>query len=93
MAALVYGLPPNAGVHGHWGLAEELAATQIEMAHEVRSSIIWNGRIHLGKDATKVPIPERLRVPRPFDDRVPPKPEPRMSLESVASMFAMAGGV
>lgn len=83
LAALVYGLPPDAGIHQFWGVREELAATQIEMAHEVRTAVIWSGRLHLGKDASKVTIPAPFHVPRPFDAVEPEAPPERMTLDSI----------
>jgi hypothetical protein len=83
--SLVYGLPPESGMHNYWGIGEELAATQIEMAHEVRSAVIWSGRLHLDESTQrKIPIPDRLRVPRPFDVAEPdPEPPERMTLDSI----------
>jgi hypothetical protein len=62
-----------------------MAATQVEMMHEVRSAVIWGGRLHLDKSSQRtIPIPDRLRIPRPFDvDGPEPEPEQRLTLESI----------
>lgn len=74
-----------------WGIREELAATQIEMVHEVRSAVIWSGRLHLDESSQrKIKIPEQLRIPRPGHQAPAVVEPPRMTRESIRA--ALLGG-